>query len=70
MHCGQQSWAWEATGLQMLYVELQDLVFTLMGFGVALIQSSVAMTPFLHSGTEVFTVHHCMLETCNSLYVI
>jgi hypothetical protein len=43
-------------------MELQDLMFSLLGLGLFLVQSLVSMHLFLPFGMEVFALCHCMLE--------
>jgi hypothetical protein len=43
-------------------MKLQDLVFALLDFGLALVPSIHSMPPFLPFGMGMFTLCHCRLE--------
>lgn len=46
-------------------MEPQDLLFTLLGFILALIQYFLTMPQFLPFGMVMYVLCHCILEICN-----
>lgn len=52
----------------ILNVELQDLVFALLGFGLALVQYFSTLPPFFPSGTVLTILFYYMLEVSNLLF--
>jgi hypothetical protein len=49
-------------------MELQDLMFALLDFGVHLVPSLLSMPLFLSLGKGMFILCHCILEACNLFY--
>lgn len=52
---------------QMLDMDLQDLMFVLLGFGFTLTQLFLSLI-FLHFGMGKFTLYHCFLGLTNFFF--
>lgn len=53
--------------LLILDVEIKDLVFSPLGFSLALVQYFLTMSPFLLSGMQTCILWHYMLKVYNLL---
>jgi hypothetical protein len=49
-------------------MEMQNLKFALLGFGLALVQFFLTISLFLPSGMIMYILCHCMLEVCDLLF--
>jgi hypothetical protein len=47
---------------QSLVIKIQDLVFVLLGFGLALLPSLLSIPLFFPFGMGMLALYHCMLE--------
>jgi hypothetical protein len=52
----------------MQNIELQNLIFALLNFALALIPSFLSMPPFFHFEMEICTLYHCVLEVYNLFF--
>lgn len=61
LHSGKLE-GWSHVSPLILDIELQDLEFAFLVFGLALAQYFLTTPPFLPFGTVMYILLHCMLE--------
>ena len=49
-------------------MEMENLVFTLLGFVLDLVRHFLTVLPILPFGVVMYILCHCMLEVCNLLF--
>lgn len=54
---------------QILDMELQDVVFTLLGFGLSLTQCFLIMSPLLPFEVKIYILCCCMLKTYHLILI-
>lgn len=64
--CKREAWG---RAVLILNVELQDLVFALLGFGLALVQCFSMVPPFFPFGMVLSILFYYVLEVCDLLFV-